>query len=59
MNVDTILSFPRPRHTRDYASRRARRESMRNKVLDSRLRGNDELIGAALKHPTLLNTLND
>ncbi len=46
--IKSILSFPRPRHTRDSASRRARRESMRNKVLDPRLSGDDELISASL-----------
>jgi len=35
--IKSILSFPQ------------RRESMRNKVLDPRLRGDDELISASLK----------
>ena len=35
--IKSILSFPR------------RRESMRNKVLDPRFRGDDELISASLK----------
>ncbi len=39
--IKSILSFPR------------RRESMRNKVLDPRLRGDDELISASLSAITL------